>query len=213
MELLELTDLNERVAGCVACSLSATRTQTVPGDGDPNAELMFIGEGPGFHEDQQGRPFVGRAGQLLDELLAGISLTRADVFVANVVKCRPPQNRDPQPVEIGACEPFLTEQIEGIRPKLIVPLGRFATQNFIPGTTMGRSRGVPTRVGRWLVYPVYHPAAALRQGAFMDVLREDFARIPQLLAESERPVAAAQASAVAVAATEHETQGTQLALL
>ena len=213
MELLELADLNERVAGCVACGLSKTRTRTVPGDGDPNAELMFIGEGPGFHEDQQGRPFVGRAGQLLDELLAGISLTRADVFVANVVKCRPPQNRDPQAVEISACEPFLTEQIEGIRPKLIVPLGRFATQYFIPGTTMGRSRGVPTRVGHWLVYPVYHPAAALRQGAFMDVLREDFARIPQLLAESERPVAAAQAGAAAVAATQDETQGTQLALL
>ncbi len=213
MELLELADLNERVAGCVACGLSRSRTRTVPGDGDPNAELMFIGEGPGFYEDQQGRPFVGRAGQLLDELLADISLTRADVFVANVVKCRPPQNRDPQPDEIGACEPFLTEQIEGIRPKLIVPLGRFATQYFIPGTTMGRSRGVPTWAGRWLVYPVYHPAAALRQGAFMDVLREDFARIPQLLAESERPLAAGQAGAVAVAATEDETQGTQLALL
>ena len=164
MELADLQQLNEQIAGCHACRLSEGRTQTVPGDGDTNAELMFIGEGPGFHEDRQGRPFVGQAGKLLDDLLAGIGLSRAEVFVANVVKCRPPQNRDPQPDEISACEPYLSEQIAGIRPKLIVPLGRFATQYFIPRATMGAlARG--GRAGRAVAdLPVYHPAAALRQG-------------------------------------------------
>ena len=207
MELADLQQLNERIAGCHACRLSEGRTQTVPGDGDANAELMFIGEGPGFHEDRQGRPFVGQAGKLLDDLLAGIGLSRAEVFVANVVKCRPPQNRDPQPDEIAACEPYLSEQIAGIRPKLIVPLGRFATQYFIPRATMGRSRGVVAQAGPWLIYPVYHPAAALRQGSLLEVLRDDFARIPQLLAESERPSAAADS------AEDDEPRGTQMALL
>ena len=206
MDAAQLQDLNERVAGCRACRLSEGRTRTVPGDGDPNAELMFIGEGPGFHEDQQGRPFVGRAGQLLDDLLAGIGLSRADVFVANVVKCRPPQNRDPQADEIAACEPYLSEQINGIRPKLIVPLGRFATQYFRPGAAMGRSRGTAVRAGQWLIYPVYHPAAALRQASLLEVLREDFARIPQLLAQAERPTPAA-------AEDEEGPGGTQLGLL
>lgn len=206
MDAAQLHDLNERVAVCRACRLSEGRTRTVPGDGDPNAELMFIGEGPGFHEDQQGRPFVGRAGQLLDDLLAGIGLSRADVFVANVVKCRPPQNRDPQSDEIAACKPYLDEQLNGIRPKLIVPLGRFATQYFLPGAAMGRSRGDAVRAGQWLIYPVYHPAAALRQASLLEVLREDFARIPQLLAQAERPAAVE-------AEEEEEPGGTQLGLL
>lgn len=206
MDAAQLQSLNDRVAACRACRLSEGRTRTVPGDGDPDAELMFIGEGPGYHEDQQGRPFVGRAGQLLDDLLAGINLTRDDVFVANVVKCRPPQNRDPQPDEINACEPYLSEQINGIRPKLIVPLGRFATQYFIPGAAMGRSRGVPVRAGQWLIYPVYHPAAALRQAALLQVLRDDFAQIPQLLAAAERPTPAA-------ATAEDDPGGTQMGLL
>ena len=206
MDRDQLLALNDRVAGCHACRLSEGRNRTVPGDGDPNAELMFIGEGPGFHEDQQGRPFVGQAGKLLDDLLDGIGLTRAEVFVANVVKCRPPQNRDPQPDEIAACEPYLSEQIAGIRPKLIVPLGRFATQYFIPRATMGRARGVPTQAGDWLIYPVYHPAAALRQASLLQVLRDDFARIPQLLAESERPSQTASADP-------NEPAGTQMGLL
>ena len=184
-EVLEL--LNARIAGCTACRLAQGRTQTVPGDGDPNAELMFIGEGPGFHEDRQGRPFVGPAGKLLDELLAGIGLSRPDVFVANVVKCRPPNNRDPMADEIGSCEVYLREQIDGIRPKLIVPLGRFATQYFLPGATMGRSRGQAVWAGRQLIFPVYHPAAALRQRSLMDTMRGDFAQIPGLLAAAERP--------------------------
>lgn len=206
MDAAELQVLNARIADCRACQLCEGRTQTVPGDGDPNAELMFIGEGPGFHEDQQGRPFVGRAGRLLDDLLREIGLSRADVFVANVVKCRPPQNRDPQPDEIAACEPYLSEQIAGIRPKLIVPLGRFATQYFLPRATMARSRGVPVQAGPWLIYPVYHPAAALRQASLLQVLRDDFSLIPQLLAESERPPNAAPPE-------DDEPGGTQMALL
>ncbi len=148
---------------------------------------MFIGEGPGANEDLQGRPFVGRAGKLLDELLAEIGLSRPEVFVANVVKCRPPNNRDPQPDEIGCCEVYLREQIEGIRPKLIVLLGRFATQYFLPNAKIGEARGQPYQAGPWLILPVYHPAAALRNSNLMRTMRQDFAIIPPLLATAERP--------------------------
>ncbi|MDE2967264.1 MAG: uracil-DNA glycosylase [Chloroflexota bacterium] len=184
-QLLEL--LNAKIAGCTACRLHEGRTQTVPGNGDPNAELMFIGEAPGQNEDQQGLPFVGRAGQLLDELLGEIGFARSDVFVANVLKCRPPGNRDPQPDEIGCCEVYLREQIEGIRPKLIVLLGRFATQYFLPNAKMGEARGQPYQAGPWLILPVYHPAAALRNSNLMSTMREDFSIIPPLLARAERP--------------------------
>ncbi len=216
VEILEL--LNARIAGCTACRLAAGRTQTVPGDGDPNAELMFIGEGPGFHEDRQGRPFVGPAGKLLDELLAGIGLSRPEVFVANVVKCRPPNNRDPMVDEIGSCEVYLREQIDGIRPKLIVPLGRFATQYFLPGATMGRSRGQAAWAGQQLIFPVYHPAAALRQRSLLDTLRADFAQIPGLLAAAERPPPGPshphQTSLHPQSATDgDDEEGTQLSLL
>ena len=224
VEVLEL--LNSRIAGCTACRLCDGRTQTVPGDGDAAAELMFIGEGPGFNEDKQGRPFVGKAGQLLDVLLGEIGLSRAEVFVTNVVKCRPPQNRDPAPDEIGACEVYLREQLEGIRPKLIVPLGRFAMQYFLPGEPIGRRRGRAAAVGDWTIYPVYHPAAALRQGAMMTSLREDFARIPQLLEQLSRPQPAptsgphvhhAHPPAVADATDDGDSEeggaGTQLSLL
>lgn len=183
--------LNAKIAGCTACRLHEGRTQTVPGNGDPNAELMFIGEAPGANEDQQGLPFVGRAGQLLDELLGEIGLTRAEVFVANVIKCRPPDNRDPMPDEIGCCEQYLREQIEGIRPKLIVLLGRFATQYFLPNAKMGESRGQPFQAGPWLILPVYHPAAALRNSNLMSTMRDDFHIIPPLLAQAERPQIAA----------------------
>ena len=179
--------LNAKITECTACRLHETRTLTVPGDGDPDAELMCIGEGPGANEDQQGRPFVGRAGQLLGELLAEIGLSRPEVFVTNVVKCRPPGNRDPQPDEIGCCEVYLREQIEGIRPKLIVLLGRFATQYFLPDAKMGEARGQPYQAGPWLILPVYHPAAALRNSNLMRTMRQDFAIIPALLATAERP--------------------------
>ena len=184
-QILEL--LNAKIAGCTACRLHEGRTLTVPGNGDPNAELMFIGEAPGANEDEQGLPFVGRAGQLLDELLGEIGFRRADVFVANVVKCRPPNNRDPMPDEIGCCEVYLREQIEGIRPKLIVLLGRFATQYFLPNAKMGEARGQPHQAGPWLILPIYHPAAALRNSNLMSTMRQDFAIIPPLLANAERP--------------------------
>ncbi|MEE9276786.1 MAG: uracil-DNA glycosylase, partial [Dehalococcoidia bacterium] len=211
----QLQDLNARVAACTACRLAQGRTQTVPGDGDPNAELMFIGEAPGFNEDRQGHPFVGQAGRLLDQLLGEIGLTRADVFVTNEVKCRPPNNRDPEADEMTACEPFLTEQIQGIRPKLIVTLGRFAMQRFLPGAAISRVHGKPVNAAGRLIYPVYHPAAALRQGALMQVLREDFRRIPDLLAAAERPPPRPDASGGAGAGQDAAGQGdaTQLPLL
>lgn len=191
MDAADMEGIGARIAACTACPLAVGRTLTVPGDGDPAAELLFIGEGPGFNEDKQGRPFVGQAGRLLDQLLEEIGLTRSAVFVTNVVKCRPPKNRDPEAAEIAACEPFLAEQIEGIRPKLIVTLGRFAMQYFLPGAAMGRSHGKVIEAGAQRVFPVYHPAAALRQGALLQVLRADFARIPAILAASERPAAGA----------------------
>ena len=205
-----LADLNMRIASCTACALHQGRTQTVPGDGDPNAEVLFIGEAPGFHEDQQGSPFVGQAGRILDQLLLEIGLTRTDVFVANVIKCRPPNNRDPLPEEIATCEPFLTMQISGIRPKLIVTLGRFALQYFLPGASISRSRGKAIRSGPYLLYPLYHPAAALRQSRLLQMLRDDFQRIPQIVAGAERPAIHATTSA---AVAQNEDSATQLQLL
>ena len=179
----------EETAGCTKCALAEGRTQVVFGSGNPNAELMFVGEAPGFHEDQQGVPFVGQAGKLLDRLLEGIGLTRADVFVANVLKCRPPGNRDPLPEEIAACEPHLFRQIELIEPTLVATLGNFATK-LLSGKPAGITRvhGHPQEVTlgarRVQLYPIYHPAAALYTPSMLKVLEEDFARIPELLEAS-----------------------------
>ena len=172
--------------GCTRCVLAQTRTQVVFGSGSPDADLMFVGEAPGFHEDKQGVPFVGQAGKLLDKLLAGIGLSRPDVFVANVLKCRPPGNRDPQPDEIEACEPHLFRQIELVQPKLVATLGNFATK-LLSGKPLGITRvhGQPQEVtlgGNCVtLYPIYHPAAALYTPSMLKVLEEDFARIPDLL--------------------------------
>jgi uracil-DNA glycosylase family 4 len=182
----ELAVYEESTLGCTRCPLAATRTQVVFGSGDPNAELMFVGEAPGFHEDQQGVPFVGQAGQLLEKLLNGIGLSRTDVYIANVLKCRPPGNRDPQPDEIEACESHLFRQIELIKPTLVATLGNFATK-LLSGKPTGITRvhGVPQQVALGgnavTLYPLYHPAAALYTRAMLSVLEEDFARIPQLL--------------------------------
>ncbi len=171
---------------CTRCRLAEGRTQVVFGVGDPNADLMFVGEAPGFHEDQQGYPFVGQAGKLLDKLLAGIELERADVYIANVLKCRPPGNRDPQPDEINSCEPHLFRQIELIEPKLVATLGNFATK-LLSGKPDGITRvhGTPQEAavgGRSVtLYPIFHPAAALYTPAMLRTLEEDFARIPSLL--------------------------------
>ena len=173
-------------SGCTRCALSAGRTQVVFGSGNPDADLMFVGEAPGFHEDQQGVPFVGQAGKLLERLLNGIGLSRADVYIANVLKCRPPGNRDPQPDEIEACEPHLFRQIELIQPTVVATLGNFATK-LLSGKPLGitrvHGREQETTLGgrRLLLYPLYHPAAALYTPAMLKVLESDFARIPQLM--------------------------------
>jgi uracil-DNA glycosylase len=185
-----LREYAEQTATCTKCALSQGRTQVVFGSGSPNAELMFVGEAPGFHEDQQGIPFVGQAGKLLDKLLAGIGMTRADVFVANVLKCRPPGNRDPLPEEIGDCEPHLFRQIELIEPKLVATLGNFATK-LLSGKPAGITRvhgyeqDVTLGTRKVLLYPLYHPAAALYTPSMLKVLEEDFARIPGILEQAD----------------------------
>jgi DNA polymerase len=186
----------EETAGCTRCALAQGRTQVVFGSGSPNAELMFVGEAPGFHEDQQGVPFVGQAGKLLDKLLAGIELTRADVFVVNVLKCRPPGNRDPLPEEIASCEPHLFRQIELIEPKLVATLGNFATK-LLSGKPAGITKvhgyeqEVTLGARTVTLYPIYHPAAALYTPSMLKVLEEDFARIPALLERTvDEPAAA-----------------------
>jgi len=190
----ELDALREVVSACTRCRLHEARTQAVFGSGDPDADLMFVGEAPGFHEDQQGVPFVGQAGKLLDRLLGGIGLTRPEVFVANVLKCRPPGNRDPQPDEIEQCEPHLFRQIELVRPKVVATLGNFATK-LLSGKPAGITRvhGIEqeTTLGgsRVLLYPLYHPAAALYTPAMLSVLEEDFRRIPALLEREVGPPA------------------------
>jgi DNA polymerase len=182
----ELALYAEATAGCERCRLSQGRTQVVFGSGSPEADLMFVGEAPGFHEDQQGIPFVGQAGKLLEKLLLGIGLRREDVYIANVLKCRPPGNRDPQPDEIEACEAHLFRQIELIEPKVVATLGNFATK-LLSGRPLGITRvhgqeqEVTLGSRRVLLYPIYHPAAALYTPAMLKVLESDFARIPQLL--------------------------------
>jgi uracil-DNA glycosylase len=181
-----LADYRDETLGCTRCALAATRTQVVFGSGDPHAELMFVGEAPGFHEDQNGIPFVGQAGKLLERLLNGIGLSRTDVYVANVLKCRPPGNRDPHPEEIEACESHLFRQIELIRPTLVATLGNFATK-LLSGKPAGITRvhGVEQEVvlggNPVTLYPLFHPAAALYTPSMQKVLEQDFARIPELL--------------------------------
>lgn len=182
----ELEVYAAQAAGCMRCRLAETRTQVVFGVGNSNAELMFVGEAPGFHEDKQGFPFVGRAGKLLDRLLEGIGLSRADVYIANTVKCRPPGNRDPMPDEIEACEPHLFRQIELIQPTVVATLGNFATKLLSgkpTGITRVHGQEQQTTIGGRdvLLYPLYHPAAALYTPAMLQVLEEDFRRIPDLL--------------------------------
>lgn len=181
----ELTELCEEIKTCQKCILSQGRTNAVPGEGPENADIMFIGEGPGFHEDRQGRPFVGAAGKFLEELLAKIDLSRDDVYITNVVKCRPPGNRDPQPEEIEACRPYLERQIELIHPRLIVTLGRFSMQRYFPGASISRIHGQAKRIGNVLYYPMFHPAAALHQPRWRPLVEEDFLKIPDLLAKVE----------------------------
>src|SRR5687768_8601704 len=180
-----LARIAEEIKVCLRCELHKTRTKAVPGEGPADARIMFIGEAPGWNEDQQGRPFVGAAGKFLEELLAAAGLNRGDVFITNIVKSRPPGNRDPLPDEIAACEPWLGRQIEIIDPDVIVTLGRFSMAQWFPGERISKIHGQPKRVGRRLIVPMYHPAAALHQQALKTTILEDFSRLPKYLAEAE----------------------------
>jgi DNA polymerase len=192
---LSLIAFGDVVAGCTKCALAEGRTQVVFGAGSPTAELMFVGEAPGFHEDKQGVPFVGAAGKLLSKLLEGIGLSRDEVYIANVIMCRPPGNRDPLPEEIQACEGHLFRQIELIQPRLVATLGNFATKLLSGkpnGITQvhGREQEVALGGNRVTLYPIFHPAAALYTPRMLQVLEEDFRRIPELLGRgAPEPVA------------------------
>lgn len=182
-----LTEIAEQVKICTKCGLCKTRRSAVPGSGSPNAEIMFIGEGPGQNEDLKGEPFVGAAGKFLEELLSGIGMQRRDVFITNIVKCRPPGNRDPEPIEVATCYPYLEKQVALIKPKLIVLLGRHAMYRFLPNDLQiskvhGQAynyKGIATEKQVYL--PLYHPAVALYNGSYRDILKKDFAKIPVLL--------------------------------
>lgn len=175
------------VAVCEDCKLHLSRKNAVPGEGPPDADLMFIGEGPGFHENEQGRPFVGAAGRFLEELLAGIGMRREQVFICNVVKCRPPGNRDPEQQEIEACARYLERQIEAVDPKVIITLGRFSMARYFPNARVSRIHGQPAEMEGRLIVPMYHPAAALHQPSLRETVQADFAKLPALI-EGDTPV-------------------------
>ena len=179
-----ISKIAQEVSVCTNCALHESRKKSVPGEGPANAEIMFIGEGPGFHENEQGRPFVGAAGKFLDQLLAQAGVTRADVFIGNVVKCRPPGNRDPLPEELAACDVHLEAQIKAINPSIIVTLGRFSMNKFIPGAKISAIHGQMRKVGDRFVIPMFHPAAALHQAALKPAILADFAKLPELLKQA-----------------------------
>jgi uracil-DNA glycosylase family 4 len=178
-----LTELYKGIATCRQCELARQRTRVVPGEGVENAAILFIGEAPGWHEDQQGRPFVGPAGQFLEELLASIGLKRQDVYICNVLKCRPPGNRDPLPTEIKTCQQWLDRQLQLIHPKMIVTLGRYSMARFFPGETITKVHGKARRESSVIYYAMYHPAAALHQQNLRETIKADMLKIPPLLAE------------------------------
>jgi DNA polymerase len=179
-----LDQVKKETAVCNKCALHHSRKNAVAGEGPPDAQIMFIGEGPGFHENQQGRPFVGAAGKFLEELLAGIGFKRDEVFITNVVKCRPPGNRDPKPEEIDACNSYLERQIQAINPKVIVTLGRFSMSRFMAYAKISDVHGQAMRIKGRLIVPMYHPAAALHQRSLRPVIEQDFSRLPELIAKA-----------------------------
>lgn len=181
-----LKQVAAEVSVCTSCGLHYSRKNAVPGEGPTNAEIMFIGEGPGFHENEQGRPFVGAAGKFLEELLAGIGLRRNQVFICNVVKCRPPENRDPLPEELAACSDYLERQIQAINPKVIVTLGRYSMARFLPYAKISDVHGQAVKVQNRLVVAMYHPAAALHQRSLKSTIEADFAHLPELIAKADQ---------------------------
>ncbi len=180
----QLAVIAEEVSACIKCALYHSRKKAVPGEGPANAEIMFIGEGPGFHENEQGRPFVGAAGQFLDQLLAQAGLKRSEVWIGNVVKCRPPGNRDPQPEELTACDPYLERQIKAINPSIIVTLGRYSMGKFMKGAKVSTVHGQMRKIGDRYVIPMFHPAAALHQASLKPAIMADFAKLPELLKQA-----------------------------
>lgn len=188
--VIELEAVASEVAICTDCKLHEGRKLSVPGEGPPDADLLFIGEGPGFHENEQGRPFVGAAGNFLEELLGAIGLSREEVFITNVVKCRPPGNRDPQREELEACESYLERQTQSLNPKVIVTLGRFSMARFFPNTRISNIHGQVKQIGGRLVVPMYHPAAALHQPSLRKTIHADFAKLPELIGREGIPVRA-----------------------
>ncbi|GAB1471021.1 uracil-DNA glycosylase [Chloroflexota bacterium] len=182
VEMLER--IAREVSVCTKCALHESRKKAVTGEGPADAEVMFIGEGPGFHENEQGRPFVGASGKFLDQLLEQAGLTRSEVFITNVVKCRPPDNRDPQPEELLACSEYLDGQIEAINPSIIVTLGRISMGRYVPGAKITSVHGQMQNIGGRFIIPMYHPAAALHQPALRPSMLADFARLPDQLNEA-----------------------------
>jgi uracil-DNA glycosylase family 4 len=206
----------EKIAGevrvCVLCDLHKTRNQAVPGEGPANAEIMLIGEGPGFNENEQGRPFVGAAGKFLEELLAQAGLKRSDVWITNVVKCRPPGNRDPLPIELGTCNQYLERQIAAIDPKIIITLGRFSMGKYMPGAKITQVHGQMKRFGDRFVIAMFHPAAALHQAALKPAILADFAKLPQLLETARAELKSKAAAPEAPAKKESDDGKKQLSL-
>ena len=181
-----LTELYQQIAQCYECDIAKVRTNVVPGEGADNADIMFIGEAPGYHEDQLGRPFVGQAGQFLDKLLESIALKRDQVYIANVIKCRPTGNRDPLPTEISNCRHWLDKQIEIIAPRIVVTLGRYSMARYFPGKTISKIHGIAQKKDGIVYFPMYHPAAALHQQSLRQTIEADMKKIPGLLAEAAK---------------------------
>ena len=191
-----IQQIASEVSVCTNCALHKTRKKSVPGEGPANAEIMFIGEGPGMNEDIQGRPFVGAAGKFLDQLLQQAGVTRADVWIGNVVKCRPPENRDPLPDELAACDTHLERQIEAMNPSIIVTLGRFSMGKFMPGAKISAVHGQMRKIGNRFVIAMFHPAAALHQPQLKETILADFAKLPQLLEVARKELARSAPPAV-----------------
>ncbi|MBM4124444.1 MAG: uracil-DNA glycosylase [Nitrospira sp.] len=205
---MTLQELGESLHGCQRCKLSRLgRSQVVFGTGNPKADVMFVGEAPGFHEDRQGEPFVGAAGKLLNDLLQSAGLSRNEVYIANVIKCRPPDNRDPEPDEVETCKPFLLQQIDLIKPKLVCTLGNWATQTILEKKVgITKVRGQAFRLKDFVVFPLLHPAAALHQGSLREPLHEDFRKLKAYLEQAKNPAPANQAAQPAASAERQPAQ-------
>jgi uracil-DNA glycosylase len=203
MTAISLQELAKSLHNCQRCKLAKMgRTQVVFGVGNPRASVMFVGEAPGFNEDQQGEPFVGAAGKLLNDLLQSAGLSRSDIYIANVIKCRPPNNRDPEPDEVETCKPFLMQQISMIRPKLVCTLGNWATQTLLERKVgITKVRGQAFYLKDFVLFPLLHPAAALHQGSMLEPLREDFKKLRDFLDRHAKPVEPLEATATPVAST------------